>query len=139
MLSPTEGQWEDSKLGPWLKRLSTGPSGQPHDRLKIGRIIRDLYLSDWGGRLFMFENFNGTPLMTIRALTMQRAEFSGAGDYAKFARTVCGIELKQEATTEYSAAAAYARAQDGAAAGDASAGFVPRRKTNGGATIDPRI
>jgi len=40
-------------------------------------VIRDLYLSDWGGRLFMFENFNGTPLQTIRSLTMLRAEFSG--------------------------------------------------------------
>jgi len=48
LMFPTEEQWNDSKIGPWLKRLNTGPSGRPHDRLKIGRVIRDLYLSDWG-------------------------------------------------------------------------------------------
>jgi len=63
--------------GPRLPFTNTAiETGQPHDRLKIGRVIRDLYLSDWGGRLFMFENFNGTPLMAIRSLTMARAEFS---------------------------------------------------------------
>ena len=56
------GPVERREVGPWLERLNTGPVGKPHDRLKIGRVIRDLFLSDWGGRLFMFENFNGTPL-----------------------------------------------------------------------------
>jgi hypothetical protein len=73
---------------------------------------------------------------------MQRAEFSGAGDYAKFAREVCGIELKQDAATEYNASAAYARAQDsGAPANFKPAAFVPPRKLNGGggALVDPRI
>jgi aromatic ring hydroxylase len=140
LLFPTEGQWQDGKLGPWLKKLNTGPNGQPHDRLKIGRVIRDLHLSDWGGRLFMFENFNGTPLMAIRSLTMARAEFSGAGHYAKLAREVCGIELKQEAVTEYSASAAYARAQDaGAPAGNVSPAFVPLRKAAKAELVDPRI
>ena len=121
-------------------KLNTGPNGNPHDRLKIGRVIRDLYLSDWGGRLFMFENFNGTPLMAIRSLTMQRAEFSGAGHYARLAREVCGIELKQESATEYSASANYARAQDAAAPADLKpAAFVPSRKLNGGELVDPRI
>jgi len=135
LLFPTEGQWQDDKLGPWLTKLNTGPNGKPHDRLKIGRVIRDLYLSDWGGRLFMFENFNGTPLMAIRSLTMQRAEFSGAGHYAKFARDVCGIELKQEAKTEYSTSAAYARAQDSGAPG----ALLPPRKASAGALVDPRV
>ena len=118
----------------------TGPNGQPHDRLKIGRVIRDLYLSDWGGRLFMFENFNGTPLMAIRSLTMARAEFSGAGHYAKLAREVCGIELEQESVTEYSASAAYARAQDaGAPAGVVPPAFVPPRKVSKAELVDPRI
>jgi len=140
LLFPTEGQWQDSKLGPWLTKLNTGPNGKPHDRLKIGRVIRDLYLSDWGGRLFMFENFNGTPLMAIRSLTMARAEFSGAGDYAKFARGVCGIELKQEATTEYSASAAYARAQDAGAVAESAAKMLPRvARTSREAVFDPRI
>jgi 4-hydroxyphenylacetate 3-monooxygenase/chlorophenol-4-monooxygenase component 2 len=140
LLFPTEGQWQDSKIGPWLQRLNTGPSGQPHDRLKIGRVIRDLYLSDWGGRLFMFENFNGTPLMAIRSLTMARAEFSGAGEYAKFARDVCGIELKQETATEYSASAAYARAQDAGTPVEFAANVVPRiAQTSREALFDPRI
>src|SRR6266576_3713958 len=138
LLFPTEGQWQDGKLGPWLKKLNTGPNGQPHDRLKIGRVIRDLYLSDWGGRLFMFENFNGTPLMAIRSLTMQRAEFSGAGHYAKLAREVCGIELKQDTATEYSTSAGYTRAQDAAGPGEFKpAAFVPSRKLNVGELVDP--
>ena len=34
----------------------------------------------------MFENFNGTPLQTLLSLTMKRAEFTGAGPFAAFAR-----------------------------------------------------
>jgi len=86
----------------------------------------------------MFENFNGTPLMAIRSLTMQRAEFSGAGHYAQLARQVCGIELKQDAATEYGASAAYARAQDAGAPLEFAA-LLPAGKTNGAAAIDPRI
>jgi 4-hydroxyphenylacetate 3-monooxygenase/chlorophenol-4-monooxygenase component 2 len=139
LLFPTEGQWQDAKIGPWLKRLNTGPNGMPHDRLKIGRVIRDLYLSDWGGRLFMFENFNGTPLQTIRALTMQRAEFSAGGDYARFARQVCGIELQLD-TSEYQASVAYARAQDAAANADIAINLHrASRQANGAAVIDPRV
>jgi 4-hydroxyphenylacetate 3-monooxygenase/chlorophenol-4-monooxygenase component 2 len=100
-------------------------------------VIRDLYLSDWGGRLFMFENFNGTPLMTIRSLTMARAEFSGAGPYVEFARQVCGIELKQDAATEYASSASYARAQDSGA--PASTAVAPPRRTVVEELIDPRI
>ena len=80
-------------------------------RVKIARVIRDLYLTDWGARLFMFENFNGTPLQTLLSLTMKRAEFTGSGPFASFARQVCGIEAKT-ATTEYQATADYAKAQD---------------------------
>ena len=92
----------------------------------------------------MFENFNGTPLMAIRSLTMQRAEFSGAGHYAKLARDVCGIELKQDAATEYLSSAAYARAQDAGAtspapAALAPAAFVPPRKAKIEELVDPRI
>jgi 3,5,6-trichloropyridin-2-ol/2,4,6-trichlorophenol monooxygenase len=138
VMFPTEGQWQDARLGPWLEKLNTGPNGQPHDRLKIVRVIRDFYLSDWGGRLLMFENFNGTPLMAIRSLTMQRAEFSGAGDYAKLAREVCGIEPKQKSATEYNAAASYARAQDAALPAEVNpAGFARSVKLDG--AFDPRI
>jgi 4-hydroxyphenylacetate 3-monooxygenase/chlorophenol-4-monooxygenase component 2 len=87
----------------------------------------------------MFENFNGTPLMAIRSLTMQRAEFSGTGDYARLAREVCGIELEQESATEYSASAAYARAQDsGKALELAAATIAPARRRAEAAVFDPR-
>jgi hypothetical protein len=88
--------------------------GKPHDRLKIGRVIRDLFLTDWGSRLFIFENFNGTPLQAIRTLTMQRAEFSGSGPYARLARRVCGIESEVDANSDYKATADYAKALDSA-------------------------
>jgi aromatic ring hydroxylase len=114
LLFPTQRQWEDGAIGPWLQKLNNGPAGVPHDRLKIGRAIRDLFLSDWGGRLFMFENFNGTPLQAIRSLTMQRAEFSGLGPYVKFAREVCGIVENGDKASEYQMAADYARSQDSA-------------------------
>ena len=138
LMFPTAGQWNNANLGPWLEKLNTGPNGKPHDRVKIGRVIRDLYLSDWGGRLFMFKNFNGTPLMTIRSLTMQRAEFSAAGHYVQLARQVCGIEVKQNAATEYSTSASYARAQDASASASAAASVPPRKKMFEELT-DPRI
>jgi 3,5,6-trichloropyridin-2-ol/2,4,6-trichlorophenol monooxygenase len=112
LIFPTEAQWKDSKLGPWLERMNSGPTGKPHDRVKIGRVVRDLFLSEWGGRLFMFENFNGTPLQTIRSLTMQRAEFAASGPYGVLASKVCGIEHGNELMTEYAASADYAKAQD---------------------------
>ena len=62
----------------------------------------------------MFENFNGTPLQAIRTLTMQRAEFSGAGPYARLARQVCGIEIAESEHTDYKATADYAKALDSA-------------------------
>ena len=55
---------------------------RPIDRVKIARVVRDLYLTDWGSRLFLFENFNGTPLQTLLSLTMKRAEFTGSGPLA---------------------------------------------------------
>jgi hypothetical protein len=60
----------------------------------------------------MFENFNGTPLQTLLSLTMKRAEFTGSGPLAAFARKVCGIDQEQ-GMTEYKAIVEYARAQDG--------------------------
>ena len=85
-------------------------------------MIRDLYLTDWGSRLFMFENFNGTPLQTLLSLTMKRAEFTGSGPFAEFARRVVGIETKCDQMTEYKTVADYAKAQDsGATAGPKAA------------------
>ena len=72
---------------------------------------------------------------------MQRAEFSGAGHYARLAREVCGIELKHDSATEYSASASYARAQDAAAPADfkPATAFMPSRKLNGGEVFDRRL
>ena len=58
-------------------------------------VIRDLFLSDWGDRISVFENFNGTPLLTIRMLTMHRAEMSPSGPLGDLARKVCGITLPE--------------------------------------------
>ena len=60
----------------------------------------------------MFENFNGTPLQTLLSLTMKRAEFSGSGPLAAFARNVVGIGSAQDRMSEYQATADYAKAQD---------------------------
>ena len=92
IMFPTEQQWQDPALRPWFEKLNKGATGEAYDRVKIARVIRDLYLTDWGSRLFMFENFNGTPLQTLLSLTMKRAEFTGSGPLAAFARKVCGIE-----------------------------------------------
>ena len=94
--------------------MNKGASGEAYDRIKIARVIRDLYLTDWGSRLFMFENFNGTPLQTLLSLTMKRAEFTGSGPFAEFARNVVGIEAKHDQMTEYKTVADYAKAQDSA-------------------------
>jgi aromatic ring hydroxylase len=114
LIFPTEGQWNRPELRPWLEKLQTGPVGRPHDRLKISRVIRDLFLSDWGDRISVFDNFNGTPLLAIRTLTMKRAEFSPSGSMADLARSVCGIEEADDTATEsaYTAQAKYARQQD---------------------------
>lgn len=113
LMFPTQKQWDDPKMRPWFEKLNKGSNGEPFDRVKIGRVIRDLYLTAWGGRLFMFENFNGTPLQTLLSLTMKRAEFTGAGPLASFARKVVGLEAKQ-GETEYKSTADYAKAQDAA-------------------------
>jgi hypothetical protein len=101
----------DERAKVWFEKLNTGATGEAYDRVKIARVIRDLYLSDWGSRLFMFENFNGTPLQTLLSLTMKRAEFTDSGPLAAFARQVCGIQAK-ETMTEYRATVDYAKAQD---------------------------
>jgi 4-hydroxyphenylacetate 3-monooxygenase/chlorophenol-4-monooxygenase component 2 len=95
-----------------MEKLNKGAVGEPFDRVKIARVIRDLYLTDWGGRIFLFENFNGTPLGTLLSLTMKRAEFTGSGPLASFARKVCGLDPVCEATSEYKSTADYALAQD---------------------------
>ena len=113
LIYPTEGQWQQPELRPWLEALQTGPVGRPHDRLKISRVIRDMFLSDWGDRISTFENFNGTPLLAIRTLTMKRAEMAPSGSMADLARKVCGLAGAAAGTeTAYLAQADYARRQD---------------------------
>jgi 4-hydroxyphenylacetate 3-monooxygenase/chlorophenol-4-monooxygenase component 2 len=109
---PTEQQWQNPAMRPWLEKLNKGAVGEPYDRIKIARVIRDLYLTDWGSRLFMFENFNGTPLSTLLSLTMKRAEFSGAGPIAEFARKVVGLGINSTLRSDYESTVEYARAQD---------------------------
>jgi aromatic ring hydroxylase len=114
LIFPTEAQWNQPQLRKWLEPLQTGPVGRPHDRIKISRVIRDMFLSDWGGRISIFENFNGTPLLAVRMLTMHRAEMSPAGPLTDLARKICGIGPTEQdgEKTEYSGQAAYARRQD---------------------------
>src|SRR3546814_7171314 len=61
LMIPAENQWNNAAFGPWFEKLNNGPKGKARDRIQIGRVIRDLCITDWGGRMFMYENFNGTP------------------------------------------------------------------------------
>lgn len=114
LIFPSEGQWQEPSLRKWLEPLQTGPVGRPYDRIKISRVIRDFFLSDWGDRISVFENFNGTPLLAVRMLTMKRAEMSPSGPLAALARQVCGIglEVQEDGPTDYTEQASYARRQD---------------------------
>jgi len=114
LIFPTEKQWNQPELRRWLEPLQTGPVGRPHDRLKISRVIRDMFLSDWGDRITVFENFNGTPLLAVRMLTMARAEMSPTGPMTDLARKICGIEpaIEDALDTGYAGQAVYARRQD---------------------------
>jgi hypothetical protein len=69
-------------------------------------------LTDWGDRQMMFENFQGTPLMMIRFLTMRRAEFSADGPATAYAREMTGLGRAAVEDSEYLSQASYARAQD---------------------------
>ena len=71
-----------------------------------------MFLSDWGDRGRMFDQFNGTPLNTIRMLTMHRTEFQPNGPMTAFAREVCGIPLVEGQGTVKEQVAAYVKAQD---------------------------
>jgi 3,5,6-trichloropyridin-2-ol/2,4,6-trichlorophenol monooxygenase len=113
LLFPTEEQWNTPELHKWLEPMHRGPVGQPYDRLRISRVIRDLFLSDWGDRVSVFEQFNGTPMLAIRMLTMKRAELSPTGPLADLAREICGIQAQAPEVTAYAAQADYARRQDG--------------------------
>lgn len=114
LLFPTEEQWNNPELHDWLEPLQAGAVGEPYDRVRISRIIRDLFLSDFGDRVSTFEQFNGTPVLATRMLTMKRSELSPSGPITELARKICGI--KASATSEvtaYTEQAEYARRLDG--------------------------
>ena len=47
IMFPTEQQWQESTMHPWFEKLNKGATGEPYDRIKIARVVRDLYLTDW--------------------------------------------------------------------------------------------
>ena len=51
IMFPTEQQWREPSMHSWFERLNKGATGEPYDRLKIARVIRDLYLTDWAPAL----------------------------------------------------------------------------------------
>jgi aromatic ring hydroxylase len=103
-----------TEFGPVLDTMLKGAWNSGRERLKLFRIIRDMFLTDWGNRGRMFDQFNGTPLNTIRFLTMMRTEYSPNGPLTAYAREVCGIPLIQGQTTIKQKVADYVRAQDAA-------------------------
>ncbi len=110
IMQPADQDWE--RFGDVLEATLRGawPSGR--DRLRVFRVVRDVLLTDWAGRSRMFDMFNGTPLNTIRLLTMQRTEYDPNGPLTAFARQVCDIPLVEGQSTVLDRIADYARAQD---------------------------
>lgn len=100
------------RFGEVLGKMLQGAWKDGKERLKVFRVIRDMFLSDWGDRGRMFDQFNGTPLNTIRMLTMMRTEFQANGPLTAFAREVCDIPLVEGQTTVQQQVADYVQAQD---------------------------
>jgi 3,5,6-trichloropyridin-2-ol/2,4,6-trichlorophenol monooxygenase len=110
IIQPSAADFEE--FGSVLDTMLKGAWNSGHDRLKVFRVIRDILLTDWGGRARMFDQFNGTPLNTIRFLTMMRTEYHPNGPLTAFAREVCGIPLVEGQITVKQHVADYVRAQD---------------------------
>jgi aromatic ring hydroxylase len=110
ILQPGEGDWE--RFGDVLETTLRGAWTSGRERLKVFRVVRDLFLTDWAGRGRMFDMFNGTPLNTIRLLTLHRTEYDPNGPLTAFARETCGIPLVEGQSTVMDQIADYARAQD---------------------------
>ena len=113
---PSEPEWQSPAWKREFEALLGTQVMSGESRLKIFRVLRDLFLSDWGQRQLMFENFNGTPVHTRRMLTMARAhEYGAEGPLATLARDVCGItasELKIGGGLADENIPKYARSQD---------------------------
>jgi aromatic ring hydroxylase len=92
LLYPSEGQWADETLRKWMEPTVTGSSGSGYDRIKMARVIHDLFLTEWGTRQQMFDNFQATPLRMIRFLNMMRWYQTPTGEAIDFARQVCDIQ-----------------------------------------------
>jgi 3,5,6-trichloropyridin-2-ol/2,4,6-trichlorophenol monooxygenase len=110
IIQPAASDFE--QFGSTLDAMLKGAWTNGRERLKVFRVIRDMFLTDWGGRGRMFDQFNGTPLNTIRMLTMMRTEFHPNGPLAAFAREVCDIPLVEGQSTVQQQIADYAKAQD---------------------------
>ena len=100
------------EFGDVLGHMLKGAWQDGRERLKVFRVVRDMFLSDWGDRGRMFDQFNGTPLNTIRMLTMMRTEFQPNGPLTAFAREVCGIPLVEGQQSIQEQIAGYAEVQD---------------------------
>jgi aromatic ring hydroxylase len=101
-----------NEFGEILDAMLKGAWKSGRDRLKVFRVIRDMFLTEWSGRSRMFDQFNGTPLNAIRMLTMMRTEFSPNGPLTAFAREVCGIPLIEGQSSVRQQIVDYVRAQD---------------------------
>lgn len=97
LVYPTEAQWNDEGLRKWLSPLMTGGATDGLDRLKLARVIHDLFLTEWGSRQQMFDNFQATPLRMIRFLGMMRWYPTPAGEAIEFANRVSGISSEVKA------------------------------------------
>jgi aromatic ring hydroxylase len=113
---PSEHEWSGAGTHELFDAMLATDVMSGENRIKLFRTIRDLFLSDWGKRQMMFENFNGTPIHTRRMLTMSRAhEYSVAGPLAKLAAEVCRIPLEDITDVNVGMADAvpdYIKAQD---------------------------
>jgi aromatic ring hydroxylase len=109
MMIPSERTWQVPELKEWLEPLMHGPHGED-DRLRVFRVVRDLFLTDWGRRNGMFDQFNGTPLTAVRLLTMMRSEFQVDGPLTELAREVFGLSYGD--ATDDERARDHTRAQD---------------------------
>ncbi len=109
-MQPGDGDWE--QFGDVLDATLRGAWEDGRERLKVFRVVRDLLLTDWGSRGRMFDMFNGTPLNTIRLLTLHRTEYDPNGPLTAFARETCGIPLVAGQHTVQEQIADYAKAQD---------------------------
>ena len=92
IIQPAASDFE--QFGSTLDAMLKGAWTNGRERLKVFRVIRDMFLTDWGGRGRMFDQFNGTPLNTIRMLTMHAHRVPPERTtLAAFAREVCDAFL----------------------------------------------